>query len=454
MDDAHNVNSSSPGSQWTREQARQIRRRPENVAPVAEPSGADPFPELHIWDTWLLRDRDGKIADVNGQQVAFSLTADAALLPGTRHDVAEIRCFHSTDGEHWCDAGPVFDDGALGQRQWAGSALYDAGELYLYYTAAGHDDDEELTYTQRIAVAYGGTLATDADGIDLTGPWTHETLLEPDGEWYETEAQSRGMTYTFRDPWFFEDPATGEMHLLFEANTPTLKRDGDNSETNKRRAFNGCVGVATSSSDDPLSWELQPPLLTAVEVNQELERPHIVTVDDNYYLFFCSHVHTFAPGVTGPDGLYGFVADAFEGPYSPLNKTGLVATNPEETPFQAYSWMAFKYNEEVLLQSFLNYYDFTGTSLDTVAEFPEHEQRARFGGTLAPTLRLRIDGDETQLIGALDPWQIPTLNEHLPPADGSPLSDSNFTETIREGGVHNEYRIDSLSGSEYDEPLS
>jgi levansucrase len=441
----------NPRSRWTRDQAASVERRHGNVAPPAGPPEIDPFPDLHVWDTWLLRDRHGEIADVDGWRLAFSLTAPADLLPGKRHDVAEIRCFYSADGERWHDAGPVFDGDALGQRQWAGSALYDDGELYLYYTAAGRDDADELTYTQRIAVAHGGTVAATDDGVELAGPWTHETLLEPDGDWYETEDDSRGMIYTFRDPWFFEDPATGETHLLFEANVPAPEREGDDAETTERRAFNGCIGVAASPSGDPLSWELRPPLLDALEVNQELERPHVVVADGRYYLFVCSHVHTFAPGVTGPDGLYGFAADAFEGPYRPLNGSGLVATNPPSAPFQAYSWMAFAHEEEVLVQSFLNYHDFGGDSLDAIAELPEAEQRARFAGTLAPTLRLAVDGDRTRLLGTLDAWRIPTPDEPLPPADGSRLpTDEALGGGIREGGAVGGYAatLGGASGGE------
>ncbi|WP_297885613.1 glycoside hydrolase family 68 protein [uncultured Halorubrum sp.] len=462
MNDSPGRDDRPPRSRWTREQAASVERRRGNVAPVAGPPTVDPFPDLHVWDTWLLRDRHGEIAEVNGWRLAFSLTAPADLLPGTRHDVAEIRCFYSRDGREWRDAGPVFAGDALGQRQWAGSALYDDGDCYLYYTAAGRDDADELTYTQRIAVAHGGAVTADESGVELEGPWTHDTLLEPDGEWYETEAQSRGMTYTFRDPWFFEDPETGETHLLFEANAPAPEREGDDAETSRRREFNGCVGVARSESGDPLSWELRPPLVEAVEVNQELERPHVVVADGRYYLFVCSHVHTFAPGVTGPDGLYGFAADRFEGPYRPLNGSGLVATNPPGAAFQAYSWMAFVHDEEVLIQSFLNYYDLAGDSLDAVAEFSEAEQRARFGGTLAPTLRLAVDGDETRLLGTLDAWRIPTPDEPLPPIDETELPDDDFGGTVREGGVHVDYGGADYgggddagvpSGSECDEPL-
>ena len=447
MDELPGDEADRERSRWTREQAASITRRHGNVAPVAGAPTVDPFPDIHIWDTWLLRDRHGEIADVDGWRLAFSLTAPAELLPGKRHDVAEIRCFYSADGTRWHDAGPVFTDGALGQRQWAGSALYDDGDLYLYYTAAGDETSEEMTYSQRIAVAHGGAVTTAADGVELSGPWTHETLLTPDGGWYETETDSRGMIYTFRDPWFFEDPATGETYLLFEANAPAPEREGDDPETSRQREFNGCVGVAVSPSGDPLSWELRSPLVDATAVNQELERPHVVVADGRYYLFVCSHVHTFAPGVTGPDGLYGFVADAFEGPYRPLNGSGLVATNPPEAPFQAYSWMAFPHGEEVLVQSFLNYYDFAGDSLDAIAELPAADQRDRFGGTLAPTLRLAVDGDRTRLLGTLDAWRIPTPEESLPPADGSSLpTDAALRGGIREAGSVGGYGTGSSGG--------
>ena len=191
-----------------------------------------------------------------------------------------------------------------------------------------------------------------------------------------------------------------------------------------------------------------------MEVNQELERPHVVVADGRYYLFVCSHVHTFAPGVTGPDALYGFVADAFEGPYRPLNGSGLVATNPPDAPFQAYSWMAFAHDEEVLVQSFLNYYDFAGDSLDAIAELPEADQRDRFGGTLAPTLRLAVDGDRTRLLGTLDAWRIPTPDEPLPPADGSRLpTDEALGGDIREGGAAGSYAA-ALGGASGGEGVS
>jgi levansucrase len=400
--------------QWTREQAAGVRRSPDNVTPVIEPPEVDPASEVHVWDTWLLRDRYGRLATVDGWRVLFSLTAPAEMLPGKRHDVAEIRYFYSRDGREWHDGGVVFGDGALGQRQWAGSALYRDGYLYLFYTAAGDEGAAELTYSQRVVAGHGGRIEASPDGVTIEGPWRHEVLLEPDGEWYETEEQSRGMIYTFRDPWLFTDPATGETTLLFEGNVPVPEGSDACGGDPGQQEFNGCVGIATSPSGDPLEWELQPPLVDAVCVNQELERPHVVVKDGRYYLFVSSHMHTFAPGLTGYDALYGFVADSLHGDYRPLNGSGLVATNPANAPFQAYSWMAFPHREEVLVQSFFNYYDFAGESLDEIADLPAFEQRRRFGGTLGPTVRLGVEGDRTRVRGTLAHWHIPTPDEALP----------------------------------------
>lgn len=400
---------------WTREQAAELRRTDDAVAPIFYPPAEKIDPDLHIWDTWLLRDRDGSIAEIDGWRVFFSLAASSDLLPGKRHDVATIRYFYSRDGKAWHIGGTVFDEAnVFGSRHWAGSALYDDGQVYLYYTAAGDSDEEHLTYGQRIAVGSGGTVETSAEGLSLGGPWEHSVLLEPDGDLYETEAQSRGPIYTFRDPWFFEDSSTGETYLLFEGNTPTPEGSDACGGDAAQQEFNGSIGIARSPTGDPIDWELEPPLLDSVCVNQELERPHVVVRNGRYYLFVSSHAHTFAPGLVGFDGLYGFVADSLYGEYRPLNDTGLVVTNPANAPFQSYSWLAFSHGDELLVSSFFNYYDYDRPSLDDVALLPETEQTRRFGGTLAPTLRLTIDGDRTRIVGKLDHGHLPLESEDLP----------------------------------------
>ena len=406
-------------SRWHGESARALTRTGGTVTPELSPPEHDPAADVHLWDSWLLRNRYGEVVTVDGWQLLFALTTPAELLPGKRHDSAEIRYFYSGDGRDWELGGRVFEGGALGQRQWAGSTVYDGDDIYLFYTAAGDGDAAELTYSQRIAAARGGGITVSPTGVGIDGPWTHEIILEPDGQYYETEKQARGMIYTFRDPWLFEDPATGETHLLFEANSPVPEGSDRCNGDAHRQEFNGSVGVARSPTDDVLEWELQPPLFEAVCVNQELERPHVVVRNGRYYLFFSSHRHTFAPGFEGFDGLYGFVADSLFGAYEPLNGSGLVLTNPANAPYQSYSWMVHPHREEVLVQSFLNYHDFDGTSLDAVAEMPESEQRRRFGGTLGATIRLCLEGETTRVCGVLDPWHIPRADEELPPWEAS-----------------------------------
>jgi len=401
---------SGPASRWTREHVAGLRRDADTVAPIAYPPEAPLDPDAHIWDFWFLRTRDGAVATVDGWRVLMGLTAPKNLLPGKRHDVATLRYYASRDGRTWRGGEPVFPEGgALGSRQWAGSALYDDGDVYVYYTAAGEADEPDLTYSQRIAMATGGRLEAGDDGVAFVGPWEHVELLTPDGERYEREAQSEGMPYTFRDPWFFEDPATGATHLLFEANRP-MPADAPAVD----REFNGCVGVATSPTGDPTTWELRDPVVDAVGVNQELERPMVVVRDGRYYLFVSSHRHTFAPELHGPDGLYGFVADALAGPYRPLNGSGLVVANPASAPFQAYSWTVVDHPADLLVTSFLNYVDYDRPTLDHVADLPESEQHRRFGGTPAPTLRLALDGDRTRILGALGHGHVPTADEPLP----------------------------------------
>jgi len=404
-------------SRWQRDQANAIRRTTETVAPPAGASEIDPAPDLHIWDTWPLRNRHGEIATVDGWQVLISLTAPAEVAPGDRHDIAKHRYFVSRDGRSWRDGGPLFSEAALGTRQWAGSALIDDGELYLYYTAAGDEDVAELTYTQRLAVAHGGSLDPSGEQLTIEGSWSHEILLEPDGEYYETEAQSGEMTYTFRDPWFFKDPQTDEIHLLFESNTPVESEEcgGDRDQ----QAFNGCVGLATSSSGDPLEWEFRPPIFDSVCVNQEIERPHLVVHEGRYYLFVSSHVDTFAPGLAGYDALYGFVADSVGGDYQPLNESGLVVTNPATAPFQAYSWLAVPCGDELLVEGFLNYPTLGVESLDEIGARSGDEQRRAFAGTLTPTLRVELAGDNSRIVGALDQWELPADSDFLPPVGES-----------------------------------
>ncbi|WP_160135500.1 glycoside hydrolase family 68 protein [Halococcus salsus] len=394
------------GPSWTREQAEQIRRTDANTAPLIDEPVDKLSDSLYIWDTWPLRNRDGSITKINGYQVIFSLTAPNDVPPGARHNLARIRYFYSKNGHDWTLGGEAFEN-PLGHHQWAGSAMYDQTEdqLYLFYTAVSDGNlPPRERYRQRLAFAKGASMETSSEGVSLTGSFEHHKIAEADGQTYQTLEQSvdQGIVYAFRDPWYFQHPETGEDYVVFEGNT---RIEDPSAYQNDWYKWNGNVGIAQATNEELTDWELQEPLLEAITTNQQLERPHIVVNRGNYYLFTISHKFTFAPGLTGPDGLYGFVADSMDGDYQPLNDGGLVVANPTEQPFQTYSHLALPHGDNLLVTSFLNFQDLPGESLDSVSELSPEEQKAVFGGTLAPSLRVQLKGSETRISAELQGGQ-------------------------------------------------
>lgn len=398
-------------SAWTREHANSIELTDDLTAPVIDDNSDVISDDYWIWDTWPLRYRDGSIAKIDGWQVVFSLTASKDLVPGDRHNGATIRYFYSRNGHDWIEGGTAFDD-PIGHHQWAGSAMYDREEdqIYHFYTPTSPEPE----FRQRLALGKGAILETGPRGVELVGDQEHILIAEADGELYQTLEQSRdeGIVYAFRDPWYFQHPETGEDMVVFEGNTPTGGENPDDPQS-----YNGNVGVARATNDELTEWELLPPNLEAIEVNQQLERPHYVFQDGKWYLFVLSHEFTFAPGLWGPDALYGFVSDSLYGDYEPLNGSGLVIANPEAEPFQGYSWLAMPQGDNVLVESFENFRGLDDTSqgeisLDEVGNLPPEEQKELFGGTLAPSLKLQLDGTETRVVSELN-------DGHFLPSSGS-----------------------------------
>lgn len=391
-----------------------------------------------------------------------------ALPPGKRHDIATIRFVYSKDGVSWKDGGYAFDNPAglnphvvLGSRNWAGSALLKDGQVYLYYTATGIEGEKTtpqslparqltvpltsgtlvpdagaspqsscsygcttsgISFQQRLALAVG-TLKGDDSGVKVSGGFTHKIILEPDGALYQTEAQSKGgIIYSFRDPWIFKDPKDGNFYLLFEGNTggngdqQTCKPEniGDAAFASTvtlpadAKYFNGNIGLARAVGNDLTRWELLPPLLNANCVNQQTERPHLVFQDGKYYLFTDSHKFTFSsvPGLRdrGVDGVYGFVGNALRSAYKPLNDSGLVINNPVQQPYQAYSWWI---TQDKVTISFIDTWILKqNESPDSFGSLPVNQQKYGFGGTLAPSIRVQLNGAASTVTGTLPYGQL------------------------------------------------
>lgn len=359
-------------SQWR----PQSYAEPE-IALVTAADAAPILPGIDLWDNWPLTHEDGRTVIHNGRQYWFMLSAPVFPDPGQRHDAARIRLV-SLGADGWCDHGNALaDNSGPGSREWAGSAvLHDDGEsVTLFFTAAGRLG-EAHSFEQRL-FAVKGRLGDHGPG-DFGTP---EEIVAADGVRYVIARESDGrpgLIKGFRDPAWFRDPVTAKDHILFTGSAAWSDDE-----------FNGLVGIATLQEDG--TWQLGDPLIEAIGVNNELERPHVVARDGRYYLFWSTQRRTFSPhALAGPNGLYAAVAERIEGPWLPVNGSGLVAGNPASEPTQGYSWWVTGSGE---VWSFIDHWGMQGRS------FEDHPEllRGQFGGTPAPTFRLHFAGDQVTI---------------------------------------------------------
>lgn len=348
------------------------------VIPVIGPDDVQPIiPGIDLWDSWPIQHENGATAELGGRAWWFFLSAEQFADPGMRHDAARIR-LASLGPDGWQDHGKVITpELSPGSREWAGSAVLsdDGRTVSLYFTAAGQRDQTH-SFEQRLFVVKGSVIA------GIPGQWgTPCELFAADGQRYviAREADGRpGMIKAFRDPARFKDPATGMDHILFTASAGWTDCD-----------YNGLIGLATLVDG---KWQLRDPLVEAVRVNNELERPHIVVRDGHYYLFWSTQRRTFDPAVTsGPNGLYAMVAEGMAGPWRPVNGNGLVAANPAKEPTQGYSWWV---TGEGVVWSFIDHWGMKGRN------FGDHPEllRSQFGGTPAPCFPLAFAGDAVHIV--------------------------------------------------------
>lgn len=339
------------------------------------------LPGHDVWDTWPVQRADGTPTVVLGEELWLALAAPATGHPEERHDHARIRLFARAQGR-WRDLGDVFPDGASpGSREWSGSAVHRPDDtVSIFYTAAGERGEARPTFHQRVVEARPRLTVVDGHvRLDRNAP--HRVVLRSDGRTYlpaDDVDGGPGRIRAFRDPGWVRDPADGREYLLVAASVPWRDR------------FTGAIALATTTAD---GWTLLPPLVVADGVNHEIERPHIVVHESRYYLFFCTTRASFHPANSAPTGLYGFVAPTLHGPYEPLNGSGLVVQNPPDQPDQAYAWLVLP---DLRVESFVNYLSTgTGDSRKATAE----TARARFAGTVAPTLHLVLHEGGTALCG-------------------------------------------------------
>jgi levansucrase len=439
-------------ARWTRADARQLVAMADPAAgpwqnsmppDYTMPPVPEDFPDMSheavwVWDSWPLCDAQAHQYSVGGWEVIFSLVSDRALRFDDRHVHARIGYFfrpvdappggRAHDGG-WTYGGLVFADGVTGQifedqsfshqTEWSGSArIFPDGEVKIFFTPVAFyrgEHGDRRPYDARIAMS-PGRIHTDDHGVRFSGFGEVHDLLRPDGRWYQSGEQNEH--YNFRDPFTFEDPAhPGKTWMVFEGNSAVWRgeraitvedlgyRPGDpEAETLDEVHDAGAmfqmanIGLAVADTDDLTSWRFLPPILSANGVTDQTERPQVYLQDGKYYLFTISHRGTYAPGIDGPEGVYGFVGDGIRCDYQPMNRgSGLVLGNPtnlnfpmglpfdpawDQHPgtFQAYSHYVMP---DGLVQSFI---DSIGT--------PHGHRR---GGTLGPTVRIVIEGENSRV---------------------------------------------------------
>jgi levansucrase len=367
-------------ARWVADEVARIADAPVPEIPVITAGDVRAIlPGIDLWDSWPIQHRDGRVAEFDGAILWMMLSALALPDPAERHAEARIRLI-AQRGSVWTDCGNALPNGmAPGTREWAGSAVLgdDGRTVTLYLTATGRPG-EPFSFEQRLFETTG-VLRDDARAIEN---WTIPSeIVVSDALHYvdtRTTQGGPGLIKGFRDPGYVRDPAGGAEYLVFTGS--------DGTDDN---VYNGLVGLIMRGAS---GWALQPPIFSALGLCNELERPHIIVRDGHYYLFWSTQRHVFAPGgPSGPNGLYGAVADALRGPYRPLNGTGLVAANPVDEPTQGYSWLVLDTLDVV---SFVDYWGMQGRKL---ADHPDLI-RPQFGGTAAPVFRIAIDGDTTRIV--------------------------------------------------------
>jgi levansucrase len=332
------------------------------IPPVAGPDRSGLDAGRLYWDMWPVQDEAGRGVTLGGRELWMALTAPDRGDPALRHFEAKIHLIERRAGA-WFDLGPVLPEMPVPyEREWAGSALYRDGVMTLFFTAAG---------TSARAGGYQQELwATSAEVLSdgLPGTWAAPgPLIAGYGPYYmpaDAHEGEAGKIKAFRDPAWFRNPADGSEYLAFTA-----------SLAGSQSAFNGAFGLARKVGPD---WVLTPPCLHAEGVNNELERAHLVFHVKHYYAFWSTQTATFAPGLGhAPGGLYGMVATSMQGPWEPLNGSGLVLANPADRPLQTYSW-------------------FVDADLN-VCSFVDMLPDGSFGGVPAPLLKLELDGNRASI---------------------------------------------------------
>ncbi|PFO09604.1 glycoside hydrolase 68 family protein [Bacillus sp. AFS076308] len=387
--------------------------------------------DLDVWDSWPLQNADGTAANYQGYHIVFALAGD----PKNSNDTS-IYLFYQKVGDtsidSWKNAGRVFKDIdkfvpndpylKYQTQEWSGSAtLTKDGQVRLFYTdySGNTEDGGTGAGNQIISTAQVNLSQPDAATLKIDGVSDHKSVFDGgDGTVYQNIQQFidegkwiSGDNHTLRDPHYVEDK--GHKYLVFEANTGTTDGyQGDQSFNNKAyyggsdvffqneknkllqspkkqiaSLANGALGIV-ELNDDYTVKSVMKPLIASNTVTDEIERANIFKMNNKWYLFTDSRGSKMTiDGINDKDVyMLGFVADSLNGPFKPLNETGLVLNmnlDPADLTF-TYSHFAVPQTEgnNVVITSYMTNRGF----------YTDHQS------TFAPSFLLNIQGTKTSVV--------------------------------------------------------
>ncbi|GBR33490.1 glycoside hydrolase family 68 protein [Kozakia baliensis] len=407
---AKNLDTRTP-SHWTIADAMKVHADdPTTTMPVIDYNFPVIDQDVWQWDTGALRAITGETVKFNDWYVMWALVANRADTGDTvegwhnRNAFAYIGFYYSRNGIDWTFGGRLLQKSAdLRPDEWSGSLVMRAGTkntVDMFYTSVNTD------INQSVPSCSTGKIFSNDEKVWFEGFSKTVEMFSADGVNYANAEEDQ--YFDFRDPHPFLNPADGKIYCLFEGNVPGMRGKFTLHDTEigavppgytpAAGAQYGAAAIGIARLTDGAyekgdfsrhNWTLLPALVTALGVNDQTERPHVVFKDNYTYIFTISHHSTYTGDSTGPDGVYGFVSEnGIFGPYEPLNASGLVLGNPSSAPYETYSHFV---DPDGYVQSFIDTLPAPGST------DPQNPAAYRIGGTLAPTVRLVLEGHRTFL---------------------------------------------------------
>ena len=313
---------------WTRAQALKVAADPTNTKPRIPADFPIMSNEVWVWDTWPLTNLNMRPITLQGleRDLLAGRAAQRAVRrpPLVRADRLLLLPRRQAAGSTaaTCSRGDV----AFGSREWAGSAVLIGDQVNVFYTASGGDgtppgENDEPAAAARARLRPDPRRRRRRLVRRLPQPEDHRRARRAAATRRSSSPSAGPIIYAFRDPFVFRNPADGQVYLLFEGNT---RRRGRHAHLRPARARagparpRGAAGLALLHRQHRArarrrrrtcaDWRAA----AAAAVGQLRQPADRAAAPGRSRTggTTCSRSATSSrsrPGLTGPDGLYGFV---------------------------------------------------------------------------------------------------------------------------------------------------